>query len=99
MNLSKSAALRCASKYVSVSGRQTSWTVHAPYYNDQIQGPRTEINTSSYTKARAIAAAKKSHLALHLMGRATEDALTEMEWAHDNGCNNTVDLLAAGLSA
>ena len=96
--MNKITAIKSASACVSIHGSKTSWTVYAPYYDDNIQGPSGEINADSYRKARAIAAAKKAHIALALMDELNDETKMAVEWAYYNGCNNTADLVAVALA-
>lgn len=68
--ISKTAALREASRYTNIYGRGTSWTVTGPYRCSEPDGPGTSHSCDSYTKAAACRALWTAEVALCLMGRA-----------------------------
>lgn len=102
MSMSKTAAIREASKYCSISGRGTSWTVYGPYRSSQPDGPSTESNADSYTKALLIRSAWRARIALHFMGRLDEDtkfAVEEAAYGGSQPMTRTRDLVDAALKA
>lgn len=100
--LSKTAAIREASKHVSISGRGTSWHIYGPYRASEPSGPSTEHHADSYTKAVRIRAAWRAEIALHYMGALTEDASYAVDYAANGAAwptSNMRELLEIGLKA
>ena len=71
-NLSKTAAIREARRYVSIQGGGTSWEIISPF--DKLDGPSTSVTAVSYFDALARARAIKARIALNLMGKFDENA-------------------------
>lgn len=80
--ISKTAALREASRYTNIYGRGTSWTVTGPYRCSEPAGPGTSHSCDSYTKAVAARAGWTAGVALCLMGRP--DLLQALEMDEEN---------------
>jgi len=71
--MSKTEALKRASRAVSMWGQGTNWTICCPWDRADVGGPSTTINCDSYAKARHAAARIRAGIALALMGRYTDD--------------------------
>lgn len=99
--MTKTDAIRTARRAVSIHGARTSWVVIGPYRSNDIRGPSTEWNTSSYEKARAVAASWKAEVALGLMGRLSDDARYAIERDMDDPhADHSVEaLVKIGLAA
>lgn len=104
MALSKTAAIREASRYCSIYGSGTSWTVTGPYQVSNPNGPYTESHTNSYEKARSIRTKWRAELALHFMDQDSRIANVELDqydvWRHsDNSVRAIVTRALAMPSA
>lgn len=71
--MSKSAAIREATGYVSIAGSGTSYHVYGPYDSGNPRGPSTEVTADSYSKALRIRTAWRARIALALMSRLDVD--------------------------
>jgi hypothetical protein len=74
-HLTKSAAIRKATGYVSIAGRGTSYHVYGPYDSGNPRGASTDRTADSYKKARRIRTAWRAKIALALMGRLDADTV------------------------
>jgi hypothetical protein len=100
MNMSKTAAIKEASKSVSIHGHGTSWVVCGPYRASEPSGSYTEQQYTSYTKALRAAASWKACVACALMGIFTADTMYLIDRAaHEDGIANVRDLVAIGIEA
>jgi hypothetical protein len=100
MNMSKTAAIKEASKSVSIHGQGTSWMVIGPYRASEPSGPYTEQQYSTYTKALRAAASWKATIAVALMGLLNDDSERAIDRAeHEDGSANVRDLVAIGIKA
>ena len=99
--MTKTEAIRTARRAVSIHGARTSWVVIGPYHRDDIHGPSTEVNESSYQKALARSTAWKAEVALGLMGRLSDDARYAIERDMDDPhADHSVEaLVKIGLAA
>lgn len=77
--MSKSAAIREATGYVSIAGRGTSYHIYGPYDSGNPRGPSTELTADSYSKALRIRTAWRARISLALMGRLDADARYEVD--------------------
>lgn len=82
--LSKSAALREATAYVSIAGSGTSYHIYGPYRAAEPRGPSTEVTATSYVQAVRIRSGWRAEIALAMMGRLDEDA----HWALERAKND-----------
>ena len=99
--MTKTDAIRTARRAVSIHGARTSWVVIGPYHRDDIHGPSTEVNESSYQKALARSTAWKAEVALGLMGRLTNAASDAIDYEMYNpyGARTVDALVKSGLAA
>ena len=78
MNLTKTAALKIARSAVSMPfGSGTSWSINHPYRHatlDDLSGPGTSRNATSYSAAMAMRATTVADITLSLMGINSDDA-------------------------
>jgi len=76
--MTKTAALKIARNAVSMpSGRGTSWVIYHPYRHatlDDLRGPSTSRNASSYAGALAMRSRTVADITLSLMGINSIDA-------------------------
>jgi hypothetical protein len=100
MNMSKTAAIKQASKSVSFYGHGTSFVVVGPYLVSEPEGPYTEQRASSYNKALRAAASWKATITVALMGLLNDDSERAIDRAaHEDGTANTRNLVAIGIKA
>lgn len=99
--LSKTAAIARARGYVSMPTRRgaTDFVVYAPYSSTDPEGPSQEIQRSTYPAAMLARSRMVARIALHLMGKLTDDAEEAIETAHDRGVTDAKSLIEAGLLA
>ena len=98
--MTKTEAIRTARRAVSIHGAHQLGR-HRPLPQQRHPGPSTEWNTSSYEKARAVAASWKAEVALGLMGRLSDDARYAIERDMDDPhADHSVEaLVKIGLAA
>lgn len=77
--MSKTAAIREATGYVSIAGSGTSYHIYGPYRCDNPRGPSTEATADSYSKALRIRTAWRAQIALAMMGRLNDDIGYDIE--------------------
>lgn len=77
--MSKTAAIREATGYVSIAGSGTSYHVYGPYDSGNPRGPSTEVTADSYSKALRIRTAWRARIALALMGRLDADTRYDVD--------------------
>lgn len=82
--MSKSAAIREATGYVSIAGCGTSYHIYGPYRAAEPRGPSTEVTATSYVQAVRIRSGWRAEIALAMMGRLDEDA----HWALERAKND-----------
>jgi hypothetical protein len=100
MNISKTVAIKESSKSVSIHGYGTCWVVVGPYHSSEPNGPYTEQQYSTYTKALRAAASWKATIAVALMGLLNDDSEYAIDRAeHEDGIANVRDLVAIGINA
>jgi hypothetical protein len=100
MNMSKTAAIKEASKSVFIYGSGTSLSVVGPYRASEPSGPYTELQYTSYTKALRSAASWKATIAVALMGLLNDDSERAIDRAAlEDNIANTRNLVAIGMKA
>lgn len=89
--LSKTTALKMAQSVVGMpTGCGTSWQIYGPYRYDNLAGPSTSINATSYPQAMLKRRNWVVTIAGHLMGLAADDVYFA---AYDFGRGSAKDII------
>lgn len=96
MLLSKRQAIRESAKYVSVTGRGTSWQITEPWAVEHPAGPTTRWSAGSYAEAKWRAKQTRALIALHFLGALDENSAYAVYITGDEPLPVLVDL---GLAA
>lgn len=89
--MSKTAAIKLAQSCVGMpQGRGTSWQIHGPYRHDNLSGPSTTINATSYPNAMFKRRNWVAAIAGHLMGIPADDVYFA---AYDFGKGSVKDII------
>lgn len=96
MHLSRTAAIKTASRYVTIGAHGRQYVVYHPHSFDNLDGPNTHGNPRDYWQALAARTRMRADLALHLMGISDDEPYSvaaEVERAHHDGITTVESLV------